>query len=151
MIVTALAVILSAQAAAAPKARVGSEAARLFRISLGDDSPAPDLRECAMRGSSKALYLSDEILVSEKDIAKAVLAKDEITSRLIVDITLKTESAEKFEKATSDNIGKLLGVFVRGELVASARIREPIYDRLQLMLPESEAELENFVEELGAR
>ena len=141
-------------AASAPNADARASptvTAALLRISLGDDSPAPSLRESAMRGSAKPLYLSDEVLVSEKGVAKAVLAKDEIFSRLIVDITLKAETAEGFEKATSDNIGKLLGVFVRGELVASARIRTPVYDRLQFMLHGSEAELKKLVDELNAR
>ena len=47
------------------------QAAIRFEVRLAEDKPAPGLREAKLSGSDRSVYLHDEVIVTNSDIAAA--------------------------------------------------------------------------------
>ena len=47
------------------------QAAVRFEVRLAEDRPAPGLREAKVSGSDRSVYLHDEVIVTNSDIAAA--------------------------------------------------------------------------------
>jgi preprotein translocase subunit SecD len=86
-------------------------AAVRFEVRLAEDQPAPGLREVKVSGSDRSIYLHDEIVVSNSDIAAARLVQGSAT-QYSVGIEFNASGAEKMRAATGGHIGKPMAILL---------------------------------------
>jgi len=70
--------------------------------------------------------LGQEILLEGKDVASAAVAKDAQTERPTINLQLNKEGAEKFAKATQDNLKKRLAMLIDGKVVFAPTVQSAI-------------------------
>jgi hypothetical protein len=97
-----------------------------FEARLAEDKPAPGLREAKVSGSSRSVYLHDEVIVDNGDIAEAQVVQGSSPSQYAVDIKFNASGAEKMRAATGKNIGNHLAILLDGQVVMAPVIRSPI-------------------------
>jgi preprotein translocase subunit SecD len=101
-------------------------AAVRFEVRLAEDSPASGLREAKVSGSHRSVYLHDEVIVINGDIAVARVVPGPGPSEYSVGIELKASGAEKMRAVTGNHIGKLLAILLDGQVVMAPVLRSPI-------------------------
>jgi hypothetical protein len=97
-------------------------AAVRFEVRLAEDKPAPGLREVKVSGSDRSVYLHDEIVVSNSDIAAARLVQESPT-RYSVGIEFNASGVEKMRIATGGHIGKPVAILLDGQVVMAPVVR----------------------------
>jgi hypothetical protein len=102
------------------------QAAVHFEVRLAEDRPGPGLREAKVADSDRKVYLHDEIIVSNSDIATAHVVQGSGTSEYSVNIDFNPSGTEKMLKATKDHIGKPVAILLDGQVVAAPLLRTPI-------------------------
>jgi SecDF, P1 head subdomain len=101
-------------------------AAVRFEVRLAEENPAPGLREIAIPGTDRKIYLHQEAVIVNSDIARAQVAQGEGASSFGVDVTFNAEGAAKMLRATQHHVGRPLAILVDGELVIAPVVRSPI-------------------------
>jgi hypothetical protein len=101
------------------------QAAVRFEVRLAEDKPAPGLREAKVDGSGRSIYLHQEVVVSNGDIAEARIVPIG-ASHYNVSVTLNKTGADKIHAATSGHIGRLVAILLDGQVVMAPVIRSPI-------------------------
>jgi hypothetical protein len=101
-------------------------AAVRFEVRLAEDSPASGLREAKVSGSGRSVYLRDEVVVTNGDIAVARVLPGPGPSEYSVGIEFKASGAEKMRAATGNHLGKLLAILLDGQVVMAPVLRTPI-------------------------
>ena len=101
-------------------------AAVRFEVRLAEDSPAAGLREAKVAGSDRSVYIHDEVIVTNGDIAVARVVPGGGPSEYSVGIEFKASGAEKMRVATGNHIGKLLAILLDGQVVMAPVLRSPI-------------------------
>ena len=99
-------------------------AAVRFEVRLAEDKPALGLREAKVAGSDRSVYLHDEVVLSNNDIATARLVQE--SSQYRVDVRLSASGAKRIRAATENSIGKLMAILLDGQVVMAPIIRSPI-------------------------
>jgi hypothetical protein len=97
-----------------------------FEVRLAEDKPAPGLREAKVPGSSGSVYLHNEVIVDNGDIAEARVVQGSSPSQYSVDIKFNASGAEKMRAATENHIGKLVAILLDGQVVMAPVVRSPI-------------------------
>jgi hypothetical protein len=97
-------------------------AAVRFEVRLAEDKPAPGLREVKVAGSDRPIYLHDEVVVSNSDIAAARLIQSGPT-QYSVGIEFNASGAEKVRAATGGHIGKPMAILLDGQVVMAPVVR----------------------------
>jgi hypothetical protein len=97
-------------------------AAVRFEVRLAEDKPAPGLREVKVAGSDRPIYLHDEVVVSNSDIAAARLLQASPT-QYSVGIEFNASGAEKMRVATGGHIGKPMAILLDGQVVMAPVVR----------------------------
>ena len=95
-------------------------AAVRFEVRLAEDSPGSGLREAKV-GSDRSVYLHDDVVVTNGDIAVARVVPGPAPSDYSVGIEFKPSGAEKMRAATGNHIGKLLAILLDGQVVVVFR------------------------------
>jgi hypothetical protein len=101
-------------------------AAVRFEIHLAEENPAPGLREVAIPGTDRRIYIHEEAVIVNSDIARATVAEGQGTSSFGVDVTFNAEGAAKMLRATQNHIGRPLAVLVDGKVVIAPVVRTSI-------------------------
>jgi len=101
-------------------------AAIRFEIRLAEDGPAPGLREAKVSGSDRSVYLHDEVVVANRDIAAARVVPGQGPSEYYVSIEFNASGAGKMRAATGNHIGKLVAILLDGRVVMAPVLRTPI-------------------------
>jgi hypothetical protein len=101
------------------------QAAVRFEVRLAEVKPAPGLREAKVEDSGRFIYLHQEVVVSNDDIAEARIVSIS-ASQYNVSVTLNKTGADKMQAATSGHIGRLLAILLDGQVVMAPVIRSPI-------------------------
>ena len=109
-----------------PHAVVDVVAAVRFEVRLAEDSPGAGLREAPVRGTSRKVYLHDNAVVTNDDIAQAQVAPGGSPTTFGVTVTFKPAGAEKMRSATQGHIGKPLAILVDGQIVIAPTVRSAI-------------------------
>jgi preprotein translocase subunit SecD len=91
-------------------------------VRLAEDKPAPGLREVKVAGSDRPIYLHDEVVVSNSDIAAARLIQSGPT-QYSVGIEFNASGAEKVRAATGGHIGKPMAILLDGQVVMAPVVR----------------------------
>lgn len=100
-------------------------AAVRFEVRLAEESPAPGLRETAIAGSARRIYLHQETIVTNSDIAEARAVQSDASS-FGVTVTFTANGAAKMLRASRDHIGRPVAILVDGEVVLAPVVRGPI-------------------------
>src|SRR6266404_4272079 len=97
-------------------------AAVRFEVRLAEDKPAPGLREVKVSGSDRSIYLHDEVVVSNSDIAAARLVQGS-PAQYSVGIEFNASGAEKMRAATGGHMGKPMAILLDGQVVMAPVVR----------------------------
>ena len=98
-------------------------AAIRFEVRLAEDRPAPGLHEAKVSGSDRSVYLHDEVIVTNSDIAAARVAPGPRPSEYIVAIEFNSSGTEKMRAATAKHIGKQIAILLDGQVVMAPVLR----------------------------
>jgi preprotein translocase subunit SecD len=108
-----------------PRVAVDVVAAVRFEVRLAEENPAPGLREAVVSGSARKIYLHQETIVANTDIAQARVIQSD-ASTLGVTVTFTADGAAKMLRASRDHIGRPVAILVDGEVVLAPVVRGPI-------------------------
>ena len=101
-------------------------AAIRFEVRLAEDRPATGLREAKVSGSDQSIYVHDDVIVTNSDIAVARVAPGGRPSEYYVAIEFNSSGAEKMRAATANHIGKPIAILLDGQVVMAPVLRTPI-------------------------
>lgn len=100
-------------------------AAVRFEARLAEDTPASGLRAVTV-GSGRIIYLHQEAIVGNSDIAQAQVVQGIGASTFGVSVTFNRDGAAKMSSATHGHVGKPIAVLIDGQVVAAPTLRSPI-------------------------
>ena len=101
------------------------QAAIRFEVRLAEDKPGPGLHEVKLSGSYR-LYLHDEVVVTNSDIATAGAVQLDGRSNYGVSVKFNASGAEKMRAATTNHIGKPMAILFDGQVIMAPVVRSPI-------------------------
>jgi SecDF, P1 head subdomain len=101
-------------------------AAIRFEIRLAENSSAPGLHEAKVSGSDRSIYLHDQVIVTNGDIATARVVPGPGPSEYYVGIEFNAAGAGKMRAATGNHIGNLMAILLDGRVVMAPVLRSPI-------------------------
>jgi hypothetical protein len=99
------------------------QAAIRFEVRLAEDKPATGLREVRVSDSGRSIYLHDEVIVTNGDIAMARVAPGVRPSEYIVAIDFNSSGTEKMRSATANHIGQPIAILLDGQVVMAPVLR----------------------------
>jgi hypothetical protein len=99
------------------------QAAIRFEVRLAEDKPATGLREVRVSDSGRSIYLHDEVIVTNSDIAVARVAPGVRPSEYNVTIEFNSSGIEKMRSATANHIGKPIAILLDGQVVMAPVLR----------------------------
>ena len=97
-----------------------------FEVRLAEDGPTPGLREAKVSGSDRSVYLHDEVVVTNSDIAAARVVQGGSPLQYGVGVEFNAAGAEKMRAATGSHIGKPVAILLDGQVVMAPVVRTPI-------------------------
>lgn len=102
------------------------QAAVHFEIRLAEDTPAPGLREAKVSGSNRSVYLYDEPVVTNSDIAVTRVVQGDGNSHYGVSVEFNASGAEKMRAATGHHVGKPMAILIDAQVVVAPVLRTVI-------------------------
>jgi hypothetical protein len=127
------------------------QAAVRFEVRLAEDKPVPGLREAKVSGSDRSVYLHDEAIVNNGDVAAARVVRGGGPSQYSIGIEFNSSGAEKIRAATGNHIGKPVAILLDGQVVMTPVIRVPIGASAVITGNFTKAEAERIVKGVGLR
>ena len=104
----------------------GVQAAVRFEVRLAEEKTAPGLREAKAADSGQTVYLHDETIVTNSDIASTQVVPGGSPSQYRVSVQFTPSGAEKMRAATANHIGKPVAILLDGEVVMAPTLRTTI-------------------------
>lgn len=126
-------------------------AAVRFEVRLAEAAPAAGLQEARVSGSESVVYLHQEVVVSNGDIAQSRVLQGNGPSRFGVAVEFNTAGAQKMRDATASHIGKPIAIIIDGEVIAAPVLRGPISTSAVISGDYTQAEAERIVNGIGVR
>jgi len=126
-------------------------AAVLFEVRLAEDQPAPGLREAKVSGSDRLVYLHEEVIVTNSDIAEAEVVRSGNSSQYGVAVKFIASGAEKMRAATENHIGKPVAILIDGQIAIAPVVRTPIDTSAVISGNYTRAEAERIVNGIQSR
>lgn len=120
-------------------------AAVRFEVKLAEERPAAGLREAKVSGTNRTVYLQPEPIVTNSDVASARIVQVDHSLRYNVGVEFNSSGAQKIREATASHIGKSVAILLDGQVVMTAKIREPIVESAVISGDISKAEAERIV------
>lgn len=120
-----------------------------FEVRLAEDKPAPGLREAKVSGSDRSIYLHDEVVVTNGDIAVARVIPGRAPSEYGVSVEFTASGAKKMRAATQNHIGKTMAILLDGQVVVAAVIRTVIGEAAEITGKYSRTQAERIVKGIG--
>jgi len=102
------------------------QAAVRFEVRLAERNPAPGLKEAKVAGSDSLVYLHDEVIATNADIAQAKVIPQPDGSQFWIGVTLKPAAAQRMHAATAGHIDKPMAILIDGEVITAPTVRSPI-------------------------
>ncbi len=99
-----------------------AQAAVRFEVRLAEQNPAPGLKAKAVKGGT--IYLHEEVIVTNSDIAQAEVVPQPGGSQYAIMVTFKPAAARKIQMVTEQNIGKRIAILIDDQVVTAPIIRE---------------------------
>jgi hypothetical protein len=101
------------------------EAAVRFEVRLVESNPAPGLMAANIEGGG-TVYLHDEVVVANSDIAQAKVVPRPGRSDFMVSVKFTPAGARKMRAATERNIGRRMAILIDGVVVAAPVVNSVI-------------------------
>jgi preprotein translocase subunit SecD len=97
-----------------------------LEIRVVEHEPGEGLTETALSGwgRTESFYFHDEVLLTNADVDSAAVAR--VSGRPVVEVYFSDTGGKRFAEITSRNLGKRLGIFINGELVAAPLVQAEI-------------------------
>jgi len=127
-----------------------SHASVRFEIRLAEDEPGPGLREAFIQGSKRVIYLHQEAVITNEDIARAELAEGPGPSQYGVSVEFTPAGAEKSSAAARSHEGKRLAILVDDEVVIAPTVRGPLGPSVWINGNYTREQAERIVNGMGA-
>jgi hypothetical protein len=121
-----------------------------FEVRLAEDKPAAGLREAKVSGSGRSVYLHDEVVVTNSDIAAARLVQGGPT-QYSVGIEFNASGAEKMRTATAGHLGKPVAILIDGQVVMAPVVRASLGASATITGNFTRAQAERIVNGIGLR
>jgi len=125
------------------RATVGVVAAIRFEVRLAEHEPGPGLREVAIVGAERVVYLHPDTIVENGEITSAEVSPGD-DGAMAVTVVFSPEGAAKMLRATEGHLGRPIAILLDGELVALPVVRSPISDSAVISGRYSRAEAERI-------
>jgi len=134
-----------------PRGGATLQAAIRFEVRLAEELPSPGLREARIAGLNRAVYLHQEIIVTNDDIAQGSVVQGDRPSRFGVGVEFNASGAQKMRQATAGHIGRPVAILIDGEVVAAPIVRSPISTSAVISGDFTKVEAERIVNGIGIR
>ena len=134
-----------------PRGGASLQAAVRFEVRLAEDAPAAGLREARVSGTDRVVYLHQDVIVTNSDIARSRVVQGDGASRFGVGVELSAAGGEKMRRATANHLGRPLAILIDGEVVTAPVVRGPISTSALISGDYTRAEAERIVEGIGIR
>jgi len=102
-----------------------------FEVRLAEDEPAPGLREAMVSGSGKTVYLHDEVVVNNSDVASAEVSRDE-NGRPAVSLRLTSQGGSKMGAASGSHLERPMAVLIDGVVVMAPIVKSTVTDYVMI-------------------
>jgi preprotein translocase subunit SecD len=126
------------------------QAAIRFEVRLAEDQAGPGLREAQIAGSDRVVYVHQEIVVTNDDIARSNVVQDG-PSRYGVGVEFNAAGAQKMRQATASHVGRPVAILIDGDVVTAPVLRAPISTSAVISGDYTQAEAERIVNGMGIR
>jgi len=103
-------------------------AAVRFEVRLAEDAPGTGLTAAPVEGSTRTIYLHDEVVVTNGHILRTQVAEDSTAGRWRVDVVFTPEGRTKMQAATVGHIGRPVAILIDGRVVLAPTLRAVIAD-----------------------
>ena len=107
------------------RATVSAIAARRFEMRLAEEQPRPGLQEATVRGTGQKVYLYPDVLLENKDIARASVIEGHTPTTFGVMLAFTRNGGTKMIRALKEHRGAWLAMLIDGEVVTVPRVRQP--------------------------
>lgn len=101
-------------------------AAVRFEVRRAEENPAAGLHTAKVSGTDRSVYLHEEAIVTNSDIAGARIVQVDSSSQYNVAVEFTASGADKMRAATARHIGKPMAVLLDGQVIMTPIVREPI-------------------------
>ena len=120
-------------------------AAVRFEVHLAEDTPAAGLREVAVSGGTRRVYLHEDAILTNSDIAHAELIAGGTAATFGVALTFNDAGAGRIAIATGGHVGRPLAILIDGQVVMAPVLRSPITTSAVISGDFTRAEAERIV------
>jgi hypothetical protein len=127
------------------------QAAIRFEVRLAEDRPAHGLREAKALGSDRTVYLHEEVVVANSDIAAARVIQGTGPSGYWVSVDFTALGAEKMRAATRNHLGRPLAILIDGQVAVAPVVRTPIGESAVISGSYTKTQAERIVRGIGIR
>jgi hypothetical protein len=102
-------------------------AAVRFEVRLAEETPGNGLREVVIPGGAgRRIYLHQETVVTNSDIAQAQVVQADAASTNNISITFTADGAAKMLRASQNHIGRPMAILIDGEVVMAPVVRAAV-------------------------
>ena len=126
-------------------------AAIRFEVRLAEDQPSPGLREARIAGSDRVVYVHQEIVISNEDIAQSRVIQGDRPASYHIAMGFNATGAQKMRQATVSHIGRPVAILIDGDVVMAPVLRAPISTSAVISGDYTQAEAERIVNGIGIR
>jgi preprotein translocase subunit SecD len=102
------------------------QAAIRFEIRMAESEPAPGLQKAKVAESDRYVYLHNEVVVSNNDIAAVQVVQAGGPSQYGISVKLNAAGADKMRQATEAHIGKPLAILLDGQVIMAPVVRSSV-------------------------
>lgn len=126
-------------------------AAVTFEARLAELTPAPGLIPAHVAGSNQTIYLHQDAVVTNDDVARAQVVPGRTASEFHVAIVFTPEGAQKMQTATGNHLGQPLALLIDGDVVMAPTIRAAVSSEAILSGNYTRAEADRIAAGMMAR
>ena len=122
-----------------------------FEVRLAEDQQTPGLTEAQIAGSERVVYLHEESIVTNEDIAQSSVIQGDGPSRFSVTVQFSAAGAQRMREATASHIGRPMALLIDGDVVLAPVVRSVISDSAMITGDYTQAEAERIVNGISIR
>lgn len=96
-----------------------------FELRLAEDRPGPGLREAAVGAEPRLIYLHEDALLTNDDIAGARVVPGDDTEHPDVAVVFTPAGAARLRSATAAHVNRPVAILIDGLVVMAPTVRSP--------------------------
>ena len=108
------------------KSLLGKTANLTFRFVTQNEDDRFGVEKLEFEDGTQEAVVSKRIIISGENLLDAQPKMDTQNNQTIVSFTLDRLGAQKFGRATTDNVGRRLAIVLDGKIISAPSINEPI-------------------------